>query len=119
MLFVTSHYGIAQSVASVLTLIVGAGALAGVYLGGRTADRMLGRGRLNARVVVPAVTLFGVVVTFAPFGGGSHGLEYTFLTFLIVLIIAGAPALIAIRTYPRDVATAAESYRRQPITEAS
>lgn len=44
---------------------------------------------------------------------------YTFLTFLIVLIIDGALALIAIRTYPRDVATAAESYRRQPITEAS
>lgn len=189
MIFVTQHYGIAQSVASVLTLVVGIGALAGVYLGGRTADRLLGRGYLNARVVVPAVTLFGVVVVFAPavvttslwlalpllvvgagllgatnppmdaarldiihpalwgraegirtllrtlgqaaapvlfgwfsdrvFGGGRHGLEYTFLAFLVVLVVAGALALIATRTYPRDIATAAESYQRQPITEPS
>jgi predicted MFS family arabinose efflux permease len=186
MIFVTSHYRISQSVASVLTVVVGIGAVGGVYLGGRTADRMLGRGRLNARLVVPAVALFGVVVVLAPalattslglalplltvsagllgaanppldaarldiihpamwgraesvrtvlrmlaqgtspllFGwvsesvfGGRHGLEYTFLVFLIVLIIAGALALTAIRSYPRDVATAAESYRRQPITD--
>lgn len=38
------------------------------------------------------------------FGGGRHGLEYTFLVFLVVLIIAGALALIAMRTHPRDVA---------------
>jgi predicted MFS family arabinose efflux permease len=188
MIFVTNHYRIAQSVASVLTLVVGIGAVAGVYLGGRTADRLLGRGHLNARIVVPAVVLFGVVVALAPamattslglalplltigagllsaanppmdaarldiihpalwgraegvrtvlrmlaqgaapllFGwvseslfGGRHGLEYTFLVFLIVLIIAGALSLTAIRSYPRDVATAAESYRRQPVTEAS
>jgi predicted MFS family arabinose efflux permease len=187
MIFVTHHYRIAQSVASVLTLVVGVGALAGVYLGGRTADRLLARGRINARVVVPAVTLFGVVIVLAPavattslglalplltlgagllgaanppldaarldiihpalwgraegvrsllrtlgqaaapllfgwasehvFGGGNHGLEYTFLAFLIVLIIAATLSLTAVRTYPRDVATAAESYRRQPITE--
>jgi predicted MFS family arabinose efflux permease len=49
MIFITDHYRIAQSVASVLTLVVGIGAVAGVYLGGRTADRLLGRGRLNAQ----------------------------------------------------------------------
>ena len=53
------------------------------------------------------------------FGGGRHGLEYTFLAFLVVLIVAGALALTATRTYPRDIATAAESYQRQPITEPS
>jgi hypothetical protein len=50
--------------------------------------------------------------------GGRHGLDDAFLAFLSVLIIAGALSLAAMRTYPRDVATAAESYRRQPITEA-
>jgi hypothetical protein len=35
------------------------------------------------------------------------------------LIVTGKLALNAIRTYPRDVATAAESYRRQPMTEVS
>jgi MFS family permease len=43
----------------------------------------------------------------------------SFPAFLIVLIIAGALSLTAIRSYPRDVATAAESYRRQPMMEAS
>jgi predicted MFS family arabinose efflux permease len=182
-IFVTGHYGISQSVASVLTLVVGIGALAGVYLGGRTADRLLGRGRINARVVVPMVALLTITVFLAPgivttslfvalplltvgagllgaanppldaarldiihpalwgraegvrtllrtlgeaaapalfgltsdtlFGGGDHGLEYTFLVFLIMPIIAGLLACAALRTYPRDVATAAESYRLQ------
>jgi predicted MFS family arabinose efflux permease len=182
-IFVTGHYGISQSVASALTLVVGIGALAGVYLGGRTADRLLGRGRINARVVVPMVALLAITVFLAPgivttslfvalplltvgagllgaanppldaarldiihpalwgraegvrtllrtlgeaaapalfgltsdtlFGGGDHGLEYTFLVFLIMPIIAGLLACAALRTYPRDVATAAESYRLQ------
>ena len=182
-IFVTGHYGISQSVASVLTLVVGIGALAGVYLGGRTADRLLSRGRINARVVVPMVALLTITVFLAPgivttslfvalplltvgagllgaanppldaarldiihpalwgraegvrtllrtlgeaaapalfgltsdtlFGGGGHGLEYTFLVFLIMPIIAGLLACAALRTYPRDVATAAESYRLQ------
>lgn len=188
-IFVTSQYSISKSVASVLTLVVGIGAVAGVYLGGRTADRLLGRGQINARVAVPAVALFAVVAVFAPavattsiglalplltlgagllsaanppldaarldiihpalwgraegvrtvlrtlaqaaspllfgwmservFGGGRHGLEFTFLVFLIVLIAAAALSLSAIRSYPRDVATAAESYRRHPLTDAS
>ena len=53
------------------------------------------------------------------FGGGRHGLEYTFLVFLVVLIVAAVLSLSAMRSYPRDVATAAESYRRQPLTDAS
>jgi predicted MFS family arabinose efflux permease len=188
-IFVTGHYGISQSVASVLTLVVGIGALAGVYLGGRTADRLLSRGYLNARVLIPAVALLTITVFLAPgivttslflalplltvgagllgaanppldaarldiihpalwgraegirtllrtlgeaaapalfglssetiFGGGNHGLEYTFLAFLIMPIIAGLLALTALRTYPRDVATAAEPHRRQTTMDTS
>lgn len=183
LLFTTSHYGISKAVASALTLVVGLGALAGVYLGGRIADRLLGRGWINARVLVPAVVLLTIPVVFAPgvtttsvavalplltlgaallgaanppldaarldiihpalwgraegirtllrtlgeaaapvlfglvsqtiFHSGKHALEYTFLVFLAVLIIAGMLALTALRTYPRDVATATESHRRQ------
>jgi hypothetical protein len=44
------------------------------------------------------------------FGGhgraGEHGLEYTFLLFLLAVIGAGLTVLAALRTYPRDVATA-------------
>jgi predicted MFS family arabinose efflux permease len=187
-IFVTGHYHISQSVASVLTLVVGIGALAGVYLGGRTADRLLSRGRINARVLIPAVALLTITVFLAPgivttslflalplltvgagllgaanppldaarldiihpalwgraesirtllrtlgeaaapalfgltsetiFGGGDHGLKYTFLVFLITPIAAGVFALTALRTYPRDVATAAESHRQQTTAGA-
>lgn len=189
LLFTTSHYALPKSVASALTVVVGLGALAGVYLGGRIADRLLNSGWINARVLVPAVSLLAIPVVFAPgvattsvavalplltlgagllgaanppldaarldiihpalwgraeavrtvlrtlgeaaapvlfglvsqsvFGGGKHGLEYTFLAFLAVLIIAGLLALTALRTYPRDVASAAESHRRQTTSVPS
>ncbi|HWG02277.1 MAG TPA: MFS transporter [Trebonia sp.] len=192
-IFATGHYGISKSLATVLILVIGAGALAGVYVGGRFADRLLRRGHIRARVLVPAVCLLALTPVLAPaiatrtialalpllilgsfllgapnppldaarldiihprlwgraegirtalrslgeaaapllfgyvsqyvFGGpGSSagsggtstpaqadGLEYTFLIFLIPLIIAGLLSLAALRTYPRDVATAAES----------
>jgi predicted MFS family arabinose efflux permease len=183
LIFVTQHYRIPQSLASLLTVLIGAGALAGVWLGGRAADRLLGREVVNARVIVPTIALVGVVVTLAPaaamtsigaalpllilaagslgavnppldaarldimhpalwgraesvrtwlrsageaiapllFGwvsetvfGGRNGLEYTLLLFLITLVAAAGLALRAWRTYGRDVATAAESHRREP-----
>jgi MFS family permease len=43
--------------------------------------------------------------------GNPTGLEYTFLIFLIPLVIAGLLALMGLRTYPRDVATARASVR--------
>ena len=39
-------------------------------------------------------------------GGTEQGLEYTFVLFLAVLVLAGLAILPALRTYPRDVATA-------------
>ena len=39
-------------------------------------------------------------------GGGEQGLGYTFVVFLAVLLLAGLAILPALRTYPRDVATA-------------
>lgn len=42
---------------------------------------------------------------------GPDGLELTFLVFLAVLIVGGVFGLLARRTYPRDVATAAASAR--------
>ena len=46
----------------------------------------------------------------------ATGLEYTLLLFLIPLSIAGVLALLGLRTYPRDVATAAASV--QAINDA-
>ena len=205
-IFATGHYGISKPVASVLTVVIGVGTLAGVYAGGRFADRLLRRGHLRVRVLLPAICLLavtpvlglGIALRAVPvalpvliaggfllgapnpamdaarldimpaqlwgraeavrtalrsageaaapllfgfvsqyvFGGpgsssgggtsegtagataggtagtsaaGSAGLEYTFLLFLAALLIAGLLALTALRTYPRDVATAVAS----------
>lgn len=192
-LWAQNHFGISKSVASTLVLVVGAGALAGVFLGGRLADRLMSRGMINARVVVPMAVLFILPIFMAPsflvtelwiaiplltigavflgaanppqdaarldiihphlwgrsegvrtalreameaaapvtfgyvsdhaFGGrigfgattasgpGSQGLSDTFLLFLVVIVAAGLCVLLALRTYPRDVATADASVR--------
>lgn len=194
-IFATGHYGISKPTATLLILVIGGGALVGVFVGGRGADRLLHRGHLRARVILPAVSLLALPVVLGPaiatqsvsvalpllivgafllgapnpaldaarldimpaglwgraeavrtvlrsggeaaapllfgyvsqyvFGGpgaaggqggsggapagNSAGLEYTFLLFLGVLLIAGLLALAGLRTYPRDVATAAAS----------
>jgi MFS family permease len=200
-IFVTGHYGISKPTATALTVVVGAGSLAGVFAGGRIADRQLNHGHIRARVMVPAICLLTLAPVLAPAiatrsiaialplltlgafllgapnppldaarldiihprlwgraegvrtflrslgesaaplvfgyvsqyvfdrpgssGGGSggtqpgdvSGLEYTFLVFLIPLMAAGLLALAALRTYPRDVATADASVRA--INEAA
>lgn len=182
LLFATQHYQTSKSVASTFVLIVGVGALAGVVAGGRTADGLLRRSHIRARIAVPIVALIGTVLAAAPaiattslvvalplltvaggfyaatnppldaarldimhprlwgraeavrtvlrnigqgvaptmfgiiseqaFGGGSQGLTYTFLLMLIPLLIAAALGMIALRTYPVDVATASASIDR-------
>lgn len=66
LLFTTTHYGLSKPVVSALTLVVRLGALAGVYLGGRIADRLPDRGWINARVLVPAVALLALPLVFVP-----------------------------------------------------
>jgi MFS family permease len=180
-------------------VVVGTGAVAGVFTGGRIADRWLRRGHLRARILVPATCLLALPAVLAPaiattsvavalpllicgafllgapnppldaarldimhprlwgraegirtvlrslaeaaapalFGyvseyvlggpgsaGGTSsgsgtrenavnasGLEHTYLVFLIPLLAAGLLTLAALRTYPRDVATATASVR--------
>jgi len=194
-IFATGHYGISKPTATFLILVIGGGALVGVFVGGRGADRLLHRGHLRARVILPAASLLALPCVLAPaiatrsvavalplliagafllgapnpaldaarldimpsglwgraeavrtllrsggeaaapllfgyvsqyvFGGpnsasgddgssgapagNAAGLEYTFLLFLGALLIAGLLALAGLRTYPRDVATAAAS----------
>jgi hypothetical protein len=197
-LYVTGHYGLSKPVGDALLVTLGAGGVAGVFVGGRAADRLLRRGHVNARIIVPAVCLLALVPVLAPaiatssvaiamplfllgafllaapnaamdaarldiihprlwgraegvrtmlrtlgeasaplvfgyisqyvFGGpgasaasagpagtghpgAATGLEYTFLVFLLSVCAAGLLALLALRTYPRDVATAAASRR--------
>ncbi len=51
-LFVIEQYGLGRSTAPLLVPVVGAGALAGLVVGGRLGDLGLARGRVNARLHV-------------------------------------------------------------------
>ncbi len=179
LLYAERHYRISQSAATLVIVAIGVGAVAGVLAGGRVSDRLLRRGTLNARVVVPmcallgsvpflalgfsssslpdaipllvigvfflgsanppsdaarldiihphlwgrsegirtflrtllqaaAPLMFGFASEFLPGAqsGPENGLEYAFVLFLAVLVLAGLAILPALRTYPRDVATA-------------
>jgi MFS family permease len=64
--FADERYGIGQAAASALVFVLGIGAVSGVVLGGRIADRLLRRGLLDARIVVPAVGFVATAVFFAP-----------------------------------------------------
>jgi MFS family permease len=64
--FSKEQYGIDQALASTLLLVVGGGALAGVLFGGAVGDWLLRRGRLNARVVTPAVAAALSTILFVP-----------------------------------------------------
>jgi sugar phosphate permease len=65
-IFATGHYGISKPAATFLILVIGCGALAGVYAGGQAADRLLRRGYLRVRVILPAVSLLLLPVVLAP-----------------------------------------------------
>lgn len=64
--FAKNQYGLAQSVATSLTVVLGIGALAGVLAGGRLADRLLRRGRVAARVEVAGAAVLCTGVVFVP-----------------------------------------------------
>ena len=180
MIYFPPHYGLARSIVSALVIVLGVGALAGLLAGGRISRRLLDKGNINARIIVPAIALFlsvpflaigiwlsipwiGIPVlmvgtgllsaALAPIdaarldiihprlwgrgeagrmalragfeggapllfgamsvwlGGGTSGLMWTLLIMLIPMLIAGSLVVPGLRTYPRDVATAAASVK--------
>ena len=175
--FAKEQYDINQALANLLLLVVGAGAIGGVLLGGALGDRLLRRGVLNGRILVSAISATLAVVAFGPalfsrsashavlwllfavlflsaqappldaarldimppylwgraeavrtflrgiaqalapllfgavsdhvFGGGRSGLQWTFVVMLVPLLASAYLLFRALRTYPRDVASAA------------
>jgi MFS family permease len=65
-----------------------------------------------------APVLFGAVSDHV-FGGGRGGLQWTFGIMLVSMGASGVILLRAMRTYPRDVATAAESLPPAPAGSSS
>ncbi len=65
-LFIRGRFDVSQGAATGLVIVVGAGVVAGVLLGGRLADRFLHQGRLTARIVVGAVGYIVAAVVLVP-----------------------------------------------------
>lgn len=63
--------------------------------------------RTAAQALAPL--LFGAVSDHI-FGGGRSGLQWTFVVMLVPLAASGIVLFKALRTYPRDVATASASF---------
>ncbi|GAA3953861.1 hypothetical protein GCM10023085_40500 [Actinomadura viridis] len=64
--FVQHRYGVGQVELSLFIPLVGLGSLAGVLAGGRLADRLMGRGFLTARIVVPGIGYAVSALLFVP-----------------------------------------------------
>ncbi|SET89128.1 Predicted arabinose efflux permease, MFS family [Nonomuraea wenchangensis] len=89
--FVHQQYGLGQAALMGLVLLVGLGALLGVLSGGRLADHLTRRGRVSARMVVPAIAYVAAAVFFVP------GLLTTSTTVALpFLFVAAASSAAAI-----------------------
>lgn len=88
-LFARGRYGISQSVASLLAVVVGAAAVAGIVSAGYLADRLLARGRLTARLIVAAAGYLSAALFFLP------AFFSTDLAVSLPLVLIGAAAVAA------------------------
>lgn len=64
--YVKEQYGVDQALANLLLFVLGAGAVGGVVLAGGLSDRLLQRGFLTSRVVVPGVCAVLASFLFLP-----------------------------------------------------
>ncbi len=83
--FVRDRYHVGVALANLLMIAIGAGAVVGVVAAGPVSDALLHRGRIKARVQVPAVAATLTVVLFVP-----ALLTTSVLTALPYVILAAA-----------------------------
>ena len=65
-IYIEGHYGTDQTVATFVVLAVGAAAVIGAVVGGRSTDSLLRRGHLDARLLVPAAAFVVACAVFIP-----------------------------------------------------
>ncbi len=96
-LFAIEQYGLSRSTAPLLVPVVGAGALAGLIVGGRLGDLGLAHGRINARLHVAIGGSLLAVVALLP---------ALFTTSLVVaipsMIVGGARSALPTRSSSRS-----------------
>ena len=88
-IFVRGHYGIDQGLTVVLLGVLGAAAVLGLLVAGRTADRLIERGRIDARLVVGGVGYLAAAGLLLP------GLLFHSLVLWLPLLMLAAAALAA------------------------
>ena len=96
--FVTRQYGIDQALGTLVLLVVGAGAVAGVLFGGAIGDLLLRQKVLSGRILVSALAAAAAVVLFAPaiFSRSATG-ALPYITFAALALSAQNPPLDAAR----------------------
>ncbi len=65
-IYFTTHLGVSRATILATALLVGISAVAGVVLGGRLGDRLVARLGLDARLVMPAISLVLTAVAAVP-----------------------------------------------------
>jgi predicted MFS family arabinose efflux permease len=87
--FTHKYYGVSQSVADLLLLLIGAGAAGGLVVGGRIGDRLTQADRSSTRLVVAAVEFAAAALLFAA------ALVVRPLVLAMPLYVAGSATLTA------------------------
>jgi predicted MFS family arabinose efflux permease len=64
--FMRGRFGLGQSVASTIVVVLGAGAIAGVLASGQITDRLIARGHITARPVVAGSAFLLAALLFIP-----------------------------------------------------
>jgi predicted MFS family arabinose efflux permease len=89
LVFVRGHLDLAQSAATIVLFVAGTGAVAGVLVSGRLADRLIRHGRIDARVLVGAVSYLAASAFLAP------ALLLGSLPLVLPLLVVSAATLAA------------------------
>jgi MFS family permease len=98
-IFMRREYGLGQSAATSMLGLLGIGAVTGVLVGGRVADRLLCGGRADARILVPVVAFGGAAaIAVVPFAAAwPLALAMPLFVLATASLTAGNPPLDAAR----------------------
>jgi sugar phosphate permease len=91
LLYVEAHFGVSQALGTGVLVFIGAGAIVGTLLGGRLADRLVGRKIADGRVLLAGFTFIGAAVVFLP-GLAVSSLLVAIPFFLIAVMFVSAPS---------------------------
>ncbi len=96
-IFTESHYQLSQALVPFVLVPIGAGAVVGTLFGGRIADALIQRNRLDARMLVPGICLILAAALFAPALVSTLFISMPLYALAATFLSAPNPALDAAR----------------------